>query len=181
MATLHIPAPTPPTAQQPGFTFVGRVLSPDTSLFKPAHLALSSPEPAWAWPPDLQALCRCCSVVSDFWRPHGLQHARISSFTISRSLLKLMSIELVMPFSMQRQAPYVSPFHLDFVSPPHPQTVSSWGGVLSVQTLLCPSTHRGPGRGSPHQSLVEVGRSCPVSRPSLAHPTRRARTDVPLV
>ena len=30
-------------------------------------------------------------------RPHGLQHARLPSFTISWSLLKLMSIESVMP------------------------------------------------------------------------------------
>ena len=38
------------------------------------------------------------SVVSDSLQPHGLQHARASlSTTNSRSLLKLMSIELVMP------------------------------------------------------------------------------------
>jgi len=37
------------------------------------------------------------SVVSDSLRPHGLQHARPPSFTISQSLLKLMSIESVMP------------------------------------------------------------------------------------
>ena len=51
--------------------------------------------------------CRACrkllllfshSVVSDFLQPHGLQHARLPlSFTISWSLLKLMSIESVMP------------------------------------------------------------------------------------
>ena len=40
-----------------------------------------------------------CSVVSDSVRLHGLQHARLPcpSFTISRSFLKLMSIESVMP------------------------------------------------------------------------------------
>ena len=40
-----------------------------------------------------------CSVVSDSLRSHGLQHARLPclSFTISWSLLKLMSIESVMP------------------------------------------------------------------------------------
>ena len=39
-----------------------------------------------------------CSVVSDSLRPHGLQHAQASlSITSSRSLLKLMSIESVMP------------------------------------------------------------------------------------
>ena len=38
------------------------------------------------------------SVVSDSWRPHGLQHARPPCpSTNSWSLLKLMSIELVMP------------------------------------------------------------------------------------
>ena len=39
-----------------------------------------------------------CSVVSDSRRPHGLQRARLPcAFTVSRSLLRLMSIELVMP------------------------------------------------------------------------------------
>ena len=39
-----------------------------------------------------------CSVVSDSLRPHELQHTRLPYFiTNSRSLLKLMSIELVMP------------------------------------------------------------------------------------
>ena len=41
-----------------------------------------------------------CLAVSDSLQPHGLQHPRfpcLSGFTISRSLLKLMSIELVMP------------------------------------------------------------------------------------
>ena len=44
-------------------------------------------------------ICCCCkSVLSDSLRPQGLQHGQASlSFTISRSLLKLMSIELVMP------------------------------------------------------------------------------------
>ena len=38
------------------------------------------------------------SVVSNSLRPHGLQHTRLPlSFTISQSLLKLMSIEWVMP------------------------------------------------------------------------------------
>ena len=36
--------------------------------------------------------------MSDSLQPHGLQHARASlSITNSQSLLKLMSIELVMP------------------------------------------------------------------------------------
>ena len=40
----------------------------------------------------------CCSVVSDSLWPHGLQHTRFPChFTTSRSLLKLMFIELVMP------------------------------------------------------------------------------------
>ena len=37
------------------------------------------------------------TVVSDSLRPCGLQHARLLSFTLSRSLLKLRSIESVMP------------------------------------------------------------------------------------
>ena len=38
------------------------------------------------------------SVMSDSLRPHGLQHAKASlSITNSRSLLKLISIQLVMP------------------------------------------------------------------------------------
>jgi len=45
--------------------------------------------------------CCCCSVIQPcltFWNPHGLQHCQASlSFTISWSLLKLMSIESVMP------------------------------------------------------------------------------------
>ena len=41
----------------------------------------------------------CCSVsqLCLTLRPHGLKHARLPSFTISWSLLKFMSIELVMP------------------------------------------------------------------------------------
>ena len=47
-------------------------------------------------------VCCCCSVAQLCLtlcnRPHGLQHAKSSlSFTISWILLKLMSIELVMP------------------------------------------------------------------------------------
>ena len=37
------------------------------------------------------------SVVSNSLRPHGLQHARLPSSTVSWSLFKLMFIELVMP------------------------------------------------------------------------------------
>ena len=40
----------------------------------------------------------CYSVVTNSLRPHGLQYARASlSFTISWTLLKLMSIEWVLP------------------------------------------------------------------------------------
>ena len=43
-------------------------------------------------------LLSSCQVMSDSLHPHGLQHARLPcSFTISQSLLKLMSIESVMP------------------------------------------------------------------------------------
>ena len=41
-----------------------------------------------------------CSVISDSLQPHGLQYCQASlSITNSRSLLKLMSIELVMPYN----------------------------------------------------------------------------------
>ena len=38
-----------------------------------------------------------CSVMSDSLQPHGLKHQASLSITNSRSLLKLMSIESVMP------------------------------------------------------------------------------------
>ena len=48
--------------------------------------------------------CCCCSVTklsklpkSDSFQHHRLQHTRLLSFTVSWSLLKLMSIESVMP------------------------------------------------------------------------------------
>ena len=46
----------------------------------------------------------CCCLVTQswptFWDPHGLQHTRASlSFTISQSLLKLISTESMMPCS----------------------------------------------------------------------------------
>ena len=50
--------------------------------------------------PDLhwKGLLLSHSVVSDSLWPHGLQHTRFPChFTISRSLLKLMFVELVMP------------------------------------------------------------------------------------
>ena len=37
------------------------------------------------------------SILSDSLQPHGLQHQASLSFTVSRSLLKLMFIESVMP------------------------------------------------------------------------------------
>ena len=45
-------------------------------------------------------ICECCSSVTQLYltlQPHGLQHARLPSPTISWSLLKLMSIESLMP------------------------------------------------------------------------------------
>ena len=63
-ATLRIPAPTPPRAQQSGFTFVGRVLSPRYLPLQACSLSTLLPRaPGWAWPPDLQALCCCCSIA----------------------------------------------------------------------------------------------------------------------
>ena len=43
------------------------------------------------------ALLFNCSVMSDFATPWTAAHQASLSFTISQSLLKLMSIELVMP------------------------------------------------------------------------------------
>ena len=40
--------------------------------------------------------CCYCSVAKSWLFAHGLQHSRLSVFTISRSLLKLMSIESVL-------------------------------------------------------------------------------------
>ena len=46
----------------------------------------------------LRILLFSCSVMSDSLRPHGLQHTRLPCPSLSsRSLLKLMSIELVVP------------------------------------------------------------------------------------
>ena len=38
-----------------------------------------------------------CSIIFDSLQPHGLWHPRLLSFTISQSLLKLTSIESMMP------------------------------------------------------------------------------------
>ena len=40
--------------------------------------------------------CSVASFMSDSWRPRGLQRAGLP-FTVSQTLLKLMSIKLVMP------------------------------------------------------------------------------------
>ena len=51
-----------------------------------------------SWKEDL--LLFSCSVVSDSLQRHGLQHSQAClPFTISQSMLKLMSIRLVMPSS----------------------------------------------------------------------------------
>ena len=49
---------------------------------------------------DPACFCCCCLVAQSCptLRSHGVQHARLS-FTISRSLLKLLSVESVMPFN----------------------------------------------------------------------------------
>ena len=50
--------------------------------------------------PRLSSVQLNCSVVSDSLQPHGLQHARLPCpITNTQSLLKLMSIESVMPSS----------------------------------------------------------------------------------
>ena len=45
---------------------------------------------------ELESVQFSCSVVSNSSQPHGLQHSRSLSITNSQSLLKLMSIQLVM-------------------------------------------------------------------------------------
>ena len=47
--------------------------------------------------PIVQSVQFSCSVISDSLWPHRLQHAGFLSITNSGNLLKLMSIELVMP------------------------------------------------------------------------------------
>ena len=67
------------------------------------------------------------SLVSDSLQPHGLQHARPPlSITNSRSLLKLTSIELVMPSS-----------HLILSSPSCPAFSLSQHQVFSHESVLC--------------------------------------------
>ena len=67
---------------------------------------VEAPVPEWATPVRMTSTLLLCdislvqfshSVVSDSLRPHELQHTRPSCITNSRSLLKLMSIESVMP------------------------------------------------------------------------------------
>ena len=49
----------------------------------------------WCWS-SLVVVVQSLNFSNSLW-PHGLQHARLLSFTISQSLLKFMSIELVIP------------------------------------------------------------------------------------
>ena len=55
--------------------------------------------PNFIVPGDFTSCCRSVAQSCPTLQPHGLQHARPPSFTISQSLLKLMSIESVMPFT----------------------------------------------------------------------------------
>ena len=52
----------------------------------------------------------CCLVVSDFATPWTAAHQTCLSFTKSRSLLKLMSIELVMPSNHLILCSFLHPF-----------------------------------------------------------------------
>ena len=45
----------------------------------------------------MYCFCSVTKLCPSFCDPHGLQHARLLSFITSQSLLKLMSIESVMP------------------------------------------------------------------------------------
>ena len=68
------------------------------------------------------------SVVSDSLQPHGLQHARLPCPSPkSRSLLKFMSVELVMPSN-----------HLIFCHPlPLPPSIFPSIRVFSNESVLC--------------------------------------------
>ena len=55
----------------------------------------------FCWPPlSLSSVQYSHSVMSNSLQLHGLQHARLPCLTISRSLLKCMSVELVMPSNL---------------------------------------------------------------------------------
>ena len=68
------------------------------SIVLPAHPPLE-PSITSSEAPPFSSVQFSCSVMSNSLRPHGLQYARLPSLssTNSWSLLKLMSIESVMP------------------------------------------------------------------------------------
>ena len=100
-----------------GFTYKQGISAPGAFIMDTAEASLDSPvhslccHPACTemmlrhgpcahqgHSPGFRSVQFRCSVVSDSLWPHGLQHCQASlSVTNSRSLLKLMSIELVMP------------------------------------------------------------------------------------
>ena len=59
--------------------------------FAPGGLKQSWPKPGWWW------FLFSREVVSSSLQPHGLQHARLPCPSVCQSLLRLMSIELMMP------------------------------------------------------------------------------------
>ena len=85
-------------------------------------------------------------------------HARpFPAITTSRGLLKLLSIELVMPSSMQRQAPYGSPFIWTLCHPPPPDCqLLGWGCCLC--RLCCVPAHtQGQGAGALTKAWLRSG------------------------
>ena len=87
--------------QQPAPVWTSGAWSPlhKTTISRPGMGAQQVREPRASKDADPLGCCWCCSVVSNSWCPRGLQHTRLPclSFTLSWSLLKLMSIESVMP------------------------------------------------------------------------------------
>ena len=117
-------------------------------------------------PPVLQKLgakknplltCYCChSVMSDSLRPFGLQHAM--SFTISQSLLTLMSTESVMPSNQLILCLLVglsllwNMFYTEVTFGGHWTHSVQFSSVAQLCLTLCdPMNHSTPGLPVPHQ------------------------------
>ena len=107
------------TCKEQGEPLLSTSGGPQSTLLSPCY-GLNFVSPKICWDPDSQgdgirrwgfwgvmrswgwnSLVVCCCLVARscpvfFW-PHGLQHARLPSFTLSQSLLKFMSVEWVMP------------------------------------------------------------------------------------
>ena len=85
-----------PTASQWAHHLGSQYCSPSQMRAAPADVWTETSVETTNW--DQPVTLFSCWVMSDSSQPHGLQHRRLPlPFTISQSLLKLMSIELAMP------------------------------------------------------------------------------------